>query len=45
MAQQVLEKSDRPEIKKLAQDIVDRQQKEIDHDESMEKGMVQTVSR
>ena len=30
MAQQALEKSDRPEVKKLAQDIVDSQQKEID---------------
>jgi len=30
MAQQALEKSDRPEIKQLAQNIVDSQQKEID---------------
>ncbi len=30
MAQQALEKSDRPEVKQLAQNIVDSQQKEID---------------
>ena len=30
MVQQALEKSDRPEIKQLAQNIVDSQQKEID---------------
>lgn len=30
MAQQALEKSDRAEIKELAQNIIDSQQKEID---------------
>jgi uncharacterized protein (DUF305 family) len=37
MANQVLEKSDRPEVKTLAQSIIDSQQKEIDQMQQWQK--------
>jgi len=37
MAQQVLEKSDRPPVKELAQGIIDSQQKEIDQMKQWQK--------